>query len=283
MGKIKIGKFSSTELDFIDANCLTMTPEQIAIKLNRTVETIREKCDDAKALKISVEDKDEKKALLLQLKSKPYWRDLQASYTPQELDRYEYHWMHFVNQFKGDMTHSEELQIMKLIDLEILLKRNLVERKDVDIKIAKLEGVLEDELEKDPRNDQMIISLSQQIMGLRGSQTSRTKDYNDMAAKHMSMTRELKATRDQRLEKIETGKTTLFGWLKLHEDRKRLAHTSKEAELMKLAMEKSRDELAEYYKYADGELDRPLLTPETVVMDEQPIDIEEDNKEEGEE
>jgi phosphoserine phosphatase len=41
-----------------------------------------------------------------------------------------------------------------------------------------------------------------------------------------------------------------------------------EAELMKLAKDKSKKKLSEVHIYSDGEGDLPLLTPETVLTQE---------------
>lgn len=80
--------------------------------------------------------------------------------------------------------------------------------------------------------------------------------------------RELKATRDQRISRIDAAGGSLLDIFKAlqHEDAQ--ARTGRTMNLMSMAMDKEKNRLSELHKYADGGLDQPLLTPENVIVAE---------------
>lgn len=266
MAETKRGIFSTEEVEFIQANCMTMTAEAIGLHLNRNPKTIQKKIDAAKAnVLIKVESEDN--IFEYELRKKPYWIDLQKSYSDHELKIYQHHWGKLMSQFREDITHTEEMQILKVIDLEIGAFRNLAERQNTDDQISNVEKELERELVSGT-NIQLIMNMRNQIMALKASQQSRSKEYNDITTKQQAMMRDLKSTRDQRLEKIETGKTTFWGWLRQHlENKELLRKDSQEAELARIAMKKAKADLSEYHTYADGQVDQPFLNADTIKED----------------
>lgn len=264
----KKGPFTPEEDEFIAKNYLSMSVTDIAKALQRMRRTVADKVKDLKKgiqlRKVEVEPID--MSGLIDLQKKPYWAALSASYSKEELILYQYHWSGLMSQYREDITHSEEMQILKVIDLNILISRNLRERNEVDEQIENLQQELRIELEGN-RDPQRVMALNQQISGLRGSQSSRTKEYNDMVQRQQAMLRDLKSTRDQRIDNIESGKVTFYGWLKLHNDVSHRLQSSRQAELIRLAMNREKERLSDYHKYEDGELDQPLLTPETLKED----------------
>ena len=73
---------------------------------------------------------------------------------------------------------------------------------------------------------------------------------------------------DQRIKRIEDSKTTFSGLLRALDEEDLRRRMGDEAELMKLAKDKSKKKLSEVHIYSDGEGDLPLLTPETVLTQE---------------
>lgn len=263
----KSGPLTQDELQFIQDNYDKLNYKEIAKTLRRNTTTIKSKIADLKiGMRLIVEPEVIENNGISELESKPFWKQLQKAYTKEELILYKHNWASLVTQYKDDITHSEEMQIRKVIDLDILIFRNLAERNTVEEQIEALDDELTAEL-RGARDTQKIISLNQQITGLRASQSSRTKEYNDMVQRQQAMMRDLKSTRDQRLDRIENGKATFFGWMKLHTEETHRKKTSHEAELIRLAMNKEKEKLSQYHKYEDGEVDQPLLTPELIKED----------------
>jgi hypothetical protein len=264
----KRGVFHTTEREFIKQNRDSMTVEQMAERLNRSTKAI-----ENELLRIDGSYKQEAmtKEFERELKTRPYWKNLQKQYSKDELELVEYHWIRYIAQFKEDITHAEESQILKAIDLEIMLERVKLDHAKIDKSIEALEEALQDELDKDEslRDKQYVMNLNQQIMALRAGMSSGTKTWNELLAKHQDLMKALKSTRDQRLKDVETKDVTFYGWLKKMSDKKQRDVASRDAEMMKRAVGNLKKSFGEYYKYEDGELDRPLLNDETVRGDEE--------------
>jgi hypothetical protein len=81
------------------------------------------------------------------------------------------------------------------------------------------------------------------------------------------MLKDLKGTREQRIKAIEDSKQTFASFIKQiatsDEFRDKIGI---EMEKMRLASEKEKERLSEYFTYEDGNVDQPFLTPETVIQ-----------------
>ena len=79
------------------------------------------------------------------------------------------------------------------------------------------------------------------------------------------MLRDLKATREQRIKRLEDSKQTFIAWVgQIMTQPKLRQEFGTEMEKMRLAMDVERDRLKEWHKYEDGIVDQPFLTPDTV-------------------
>jgi hypothetical protein len=91
------------------------------------------------------------------------------------------------------------------------------------------------------------------------------RDYRELQAKKSVMLKEMKATREQRVKRLEDSKQTFTGWVTyLMSNPEKLREYGVEMEKMRLATLKEKERLSALHQYTDGEIDRPLLTPETV-------------------
>lgn len=271
--KRKRGQLSNEEREFIRVNTGFMSTEDIAAKLSRTKDTI-EKFQMDFIVNPSTEDKykKEEKELLNTLKSRPFWRDIKAQFNEHEIEKYEFHWIRYITQFSNDVTHAEESQICKVIEVEILLSRILSEKNKIENTLERQEKDLR-KLLQDPLTSidegydawqEQVAKLDMEITAIRNAQSYRSKEYMDFLSKHKEILKDLKATRDQRYKEIESSKVTFLGWMKAFDNPKFREEVSREAELDRLAKDKERERLSDYHKYLDGELDQPFLTPDTV-------------------
>ena len=176
-----------------------------------------------------------------------------------------------IGQFRDDVLPTEELQVLDTIKLEILMNRALKEQQKSMRDIEDLEDWVtkEKQVSIEDRDMDRIFNLERQIAVLRASQESLNKDYKDLQQKKGVMLRDLKATREQRIKKLEDSKQTFTGWIKkLVEDPIYTREIGLDMEKMRMAYQKEEARLSEYHQYEDGGLDQPFLTPETAKDDD---------------
>tara|TARA_A100001201_G_scaffold3517_2_gene7990 strand:- start:390 stop:1181 length:792 start_codon:yes stop_codon:yes gene_type:complete len=262
---VKIGRLSRSEWDYIEANAENLSPEKIAENLDRSVESIE------KHLKKIGKSFNKHEAFAVQaeydIKSRPYWRELKAQFSEDELELFLYHWKQIIAQFRKDVMATEELQVVDLIKLEVLMNRALREQNESAERVRVLEAEIE--LEKtrdlDQQDKEMIFNLERHIASLRAAKESLSREFKDLQTKKAGLYKDLKATREQRIEKLENNKQTLASLVnKILRDPDFYENEGKALEKMRLAMEKEKERLSDYHTYDDGTIDQPFLTPDTV-------------------
>lgn len=259
---MKKGRISKEEEYYIESNIGRLSIEDISRNLDRDPESVGAFVKRKFGLGASPEE-----TAAYDLANRPYWKELEGQFTAGELELFKYHWSRIVSQFKDDVVPTEELQVVDLIKLELLMNRCLKQNKDSIEQIRVYEEMLSDErnLDKDQRDKEAIFSIQTQINSLKASQESLNRDYRELQAKKSLMLKEMKATREQRVKRLEDSKQTFTGWITyLMSNPDKLREYGVQMEKMKLATAKEKERLAGYHKYEDGEVDRPLLTPETV-------------------
>ena len=262
---MKIGRLSKSDWEYIEANAERLSPEKIAENLDRNLESVE------KYLKKLGKSFNKHEAFAVQaeydIKSRPYWKELKAQFSDEELDLFLYHWKQTIAQFRKDVLATEELQIIDTIKLEILMNRALREQQESmeRVRILEAEIDLEKARDSDQQDKEMIFNLERQIASLRAAKESLSREFKDLQTKKASMYKDLKATREQRIEKLENNKQTLSSLVnKILRDPDFYEQEGKALEKMRMAMEKERERLSDYYQYADGTVDQPFLTPETI-------------------
>ena len=261
---MKKGRFSVDEMSFIEAQAEVLSPDQIAEKLDRDPASIRDWIE--KNVGFSASQKKEA-AVANELKAKPYYRELSNQFSAEELEMFEFHFKKMWSQFKDDVFHTEEMQIIDTIKLEILMNRILKSQRDNQQEVLINERLVQDEKarDKDQRDMDLIINMERQIAILRASQETLSKDYKDLQARKATMLKDLKGTREQRIKAIEDSKLTFATLVKkIATDPSYRNHIGIEMEKMRLATEKEKERLSEYSNYEDGIVDQPFLTSETV-------------------
>jgi hypothetical protein len=262
---VKIGRLSKADWDYIEANSEKLSPEKIAENLGRTVESVE------KYLKKLGKSFNKHEAFAVQaeydIKSRPYWKELKAQFSEDELELFLYHWKQIIAQFRKDVLATEELQIVDTIKLEVLMNRALREQQESMERVRVLEAEidLERARDSDQQDKEMIFNMERQIASLRAAKESLSREFKDLQTKKASMYKDLKATREQRIEKLESNKQTLSSLVnKILRTPEFYEQEGKALEKMRLAMEKEKERLSDYHTYADGTIDQPFLTPETI-------------------
>ena len=261
---MKKGRFSKAEQAFIKENHKQLSVGQIATRLDRDPDSIESYINSK--LKKSFNSVRELQASY-DLKSRPFWKELQEQFSEKELKTILYHWGRIIGQFRDDVLPTEELQILDAIKLEVLMNRALSTQqknmKDISFYedlVTELKGKTLEFQDKDE-----IYNLERQIAIARAAQDTLTRDYKDLQTKKSQMLKDLKATREQRIKRLEDSKETFIGWVQnLMTNPEIRQEIGKEMEKMRLAMYKEEARLSEYHSYEDKILDQPFFTPDTI-------------------
>ena len=257
-----------------------MTVTEIADKINRN-ERLVERYLNGPPPKVEKPEKEKEKddspneAAGFNLKRKPYWNELKRAYTDKEIKIFIYEWNRIIEQFKNEVTATEEIQIVDLIKMTLTQYRSEEERQKCVEEIQQAEIMLMKLKKRKPADDdekrQQIDDTSRQervIAAMRQAYKdygTQIKDCLEIKNKLMS---DLKATREKRLQKREETMANFTGWLQtIYNNPDVRREMSVELEKMRMSTEKAKLELEEYHKYIDGHIDQPLLTPETVKED----------------
>lgn len=268
MSKLKIGKLSRDERTYIANHVDKKSVTDIARSLNRSVDTVK---NEIAKLGLSKTDEEViKQTVLNQLHSGMIWDEVSRQLTKHELKLFENHWLEMYEQFKDDVWFTEKTQIRDFIVQDIFMNRNMKNQIDCNEDIENTRKVLEALYSVDPltwsdEDRQRVFNLEGRMDALRQANETRQSQYLKLSDSKQKILERLKATRSQRIDKINIGKGTFVGLLKrLEEDGQREA-IGREVAIANLGADKAARQLQENHQYEDGEVDRPFLIPEHVV------------------
>ena len=260
---MKTGRLSKQEKRTITNLIQSMTVEDIAKKLDRSFDAINDFVKNE--LKVGLSKVE---VAAYSLEDRPYWIELEAQFTFDELQLFKYHWSKIISQFKDDVFPTEEIQVVDVIKLEILMNRCLKGNKENIEQINSYDTLIREErsLDKDQQDHDNIINLERQVASLRAAQESLNRDYRELQAKKSAMLKEMKGTREQRIKRLEDSKQSFTSWVaSMMQDPDLMKQYGIEMEKMRLAMIKEGERLSTLHQYEDGTVDQPFLTPDTVV------------------
>lgn len=264
----KRGQLSLDEEKFIRDNINALSIENIAEQLNRNVEPINRYIDENQLF--SSEEKNENETLRRKLRSKTFWNEIARQFDEHtgELEYFENTWVGLIKQFREDVLPAEELQIKQFITIDILINRSMKERKRHISETEKLQKLVDKEYEKpeDQRDIPKLANLEAQLSFARNSIASYTNEYTKLLNEQQKISKDLKATREQRIKRIEDGKSSWVGLIRMLEDEAIREKEGREMEILALATEKAKQTLHQYHQYADNKVDCPILNEEAVKL-----------------
>ena len=275
---MKTGRLSNDEKRTIARLVDNMTVEDIAVELDRTVESVEKYVKN-----VLKEGLSGIEAAGYELEDRPYWVGIQAQFTYDEQQLFKYHWTKIISQFKDDVLPTEELQIIDVIKLEILMNRSLMSEKSNIEELTIQEAMLSLEREKDreDRDQELLMGAQRSIASLRAAQESLSRNLLALQDKKARMLREIKGTREQRVKRLEESNQSFTAWVaSLMQDPDLMMQYGREMEKMRLAMEQEKVRLGKYHKYEDGGVDRPFLNCETASNEDEPKDTNKDDNDE---
>lgn len=273
----KEGRLSREENTYILANAGKLTVDEIAKKLGRRKEAIENVIRKRAVLKESGEkpaqpsnrEVDLTKSIRSELRSNEAYKRLSLEFTREEIKFFEDQYTRLMLQFRAnDVLPSEEMQVFDCVKLEILKSRNLIERQKNKQELARLEKTRADILARNTDLDELelknLAAINREISACISRDEKKTLDYTTYLARQESIMKSLKSTRDQRIEQLESGKTTFVGLIKQLQNLDFQKKQSRVAELNRLAAEAELRRLAKPHQYEDGSWDLPILSADTV-------------------
>ena len=262
----KRGQLSLDEEKFITNNINILSLEEIAESLNRNVDPVKRYVDENKLY--SLDDKSENEILKRKLRSKTFWGEIVRQFDEDtgELSYFEDTWVSLIKQFREDVLPAEELQIKQFITIDILINRSMKERKRHISETEKLQKCVDKEYEKpeDQRDIPKLTNLETQLSFARNSIASYTNEFTKLLNEQQKISKDLKATRDQRIKRIEDGKSSWVGLIRMLEDEQIREKEGREMEILAMATDKSKKTLYGYHQYSDNKVDCPILNPEAL-------------------
>jgi hypothetical protein len=280
VAKNKVGRFSLEEMEFIQKHAASMSPLDIARRLNRTKAAVQEYIDRFYAPKAythpagsEVAGKDSPDAIRKELRQSELWKRLRQELSQEELGFFDEEYVKMMSQFKGDVLPTEESQIFDAIKLEILKSRNLVERRKSREDIRRLEEQRDVFLrgfsslaDMTGADRDRALSYETSIQAAKAADQSRTAEYDKLQQRKDAIMKTMKATRDQRFKEVESAKESILGLFKKLQLREEQAKESRAAVLMDMATKREYERLSAAHVYEDGKEDRPVLNAETVQL-----------------
>jgi len=267
----KRGKLSTYEEQYIERNVDKESIQEIALALNRTVETVQKYMDSHSLAGKDVSD-DEKRRIRLekQLAARPYFHQMSKQFTEEEVRYFVYSWVELMIQLNEDVLFSEEMDIKEWIRLDILMNGTLNKRKEV----AAIYNETEKELDaafsvpKETRDHDHINRLETRLNGCQKALDDYTGEHTKLLKEIDTIAKRLKTARSERVEQVENAAKNWFEYLRKLDDEKFRLKEGYDAEVMRMAKDAARDRLSKLHTYVDGSVEQPFLTPETVIIEE---------------
>lgn len=263
-------RLSEQDKLYIENNKDAKTYQEIAADIGTSPLVVRNYIDRKASIKL--ETPATEKNFRSRLINSFAWKQIKKQFDYDELDVFQERYIELMEQFKDDVEATEEKQILEMIKLEILMDRNHNERQNIRQHVKQLKDIQRalyaqyngnyDQMEPDDRD--RAVSQEQIINSYNSAEASKTQELLKLQEKHASLMRDLKGTRDQRVERIESGKTTFVDLVKQFLNEKIQQDESKANELIRESSLNEYKKLSKPIIYADEFEDRPILTAESM-------------------
>ena len=240
-------------------------PEDIAGHLSRNPEAVKKYMHEQGLMKYYSSSQIKNNDKITDITTSVYWRDFQKQFSPQELDSVKYHWANTIKQFRDDIMHTEEIQIVDMVKIQILMDRILNQEADIIARIKSFETIVQDEKDKPPalQDKDTIRNYESQIASLYAAVESVSKEFRELLKEKTNLFKTLKATREQRIKQVESSKETMSGWYRnLFNNHQLRTEIGIYIAKMQIATKVEYEKMSEFHTYADGSVDRVILTPE---------------------
>ena len=251
--------------EFIRANIKKMTIAKIAKRIQISVKKTEDYIIENGLLG------DDSIAIRHKLRKTLTWSQLKDEFYEEEINYFEEKYSQYMTQFKEDILVTEETQIFLVIKLEIMMHRIAKAKHGSSKDICRLVTTRDDFLKTfsspssmNQQDRDYVLGIDTQIQAHKSAESSRSNEFLKLEEKHQGLLKDLKATRDQRISRVESSKESFLAIIrKLHnDDEKDMA--GRHMELMKKISKREMERLSKAHEYIDGVEDLPILNAETI-------------------
>lgn len=256
----KRGKAATEEIEFVRQN-LNWSDEKLSAHLNRSIAFIKKYKAHAPAL----ERDDDLLGALERLHISYFWRTVKGQLLGDETSYFEQQWIRYWEQFsQNEILATDEVMMKDAIILDIMVNRALNKKSSSLQRSSEVQGLITVEYSKslDDRNQADLARLETQYAMLQAAIHESTKEHLEYQKKKDDKMTQLKATRDQRLKQIEQSGKNFWDLLRQLNTKQARLRDSIMMEKMKIASDRVYDDFTQSIQFADGEYDKPFLTPE---------------------
>lgn len=263
----KTGKLSSWAEQYIRENSEKIKPEEIAITIGKTPDTVNRYIARHNLVPYGEEYNERvRRKLKESLHLEGFWRGVKDNYSKDEIKIFEDLWVDLIQQFDEDVTATEKLQMHKYITLILMRERIIKKQTLFQNTLESVTDTLNSEKKKHPddRNDALVDKLATTVQSLTKESSSLAKEYTEVAKQESEMEKALKGTRDQRVKQIQDATKNWSSLLQQLESPKLRREIGAHLEIHRRAADKAKADISAPHQYLNKEVDLPLLTSETV-------------------
>lgn len=254
------GPWSVEEKNYIRDNAGSLTPEEIAVEINRNPEAVKRYMTKNGLMKFYTSEQIKRDSSFTNLTKSAYWKNLSEQFTHEELQMFQYHWQNTAKQFNDDILHTEEIQIVDMIKFEILMNRLLSKEIQITREIEELNNLLAAERMKKDKDIEALKYYTALIDSMYKSIEQIQRDYGNLHTSKSKIFSALKATREQRIKQIENSKESFVDWVKeLVKNPELRRSLGIYMEKHRIATEVEYKRLSELHEFDDGVVEPPIL------------------------
>jgi len=258
------GRLGTEHRKFMMENIDVLGYEGIAEHFNKNINTIIAFCrQNGIVPNIKKDEYMRREAVKASLTLEKFWKETREQLTPEEREFFTDQYAEYMLQFEktAPVSHSEKMQLRSLIVNEIVLNRCM--RRQIQFK-KEADQISLEIMRATAAGDKSLENRLREQFDLKNSAfASFAKEAKEVQDRISVLNKELKATRQQLVDKLHAATSNFGGILKMLEDEQMREREGKQINIFRAAVEKERARLLAWHKYADDNLDVPLMTPET--------------------
>lgn len=208
-----------------------------------------------------------------ELYRKPWWPEIRQQLLEEEVPSFIWKWASLQRQFDNDVLASEEMQMCRMIIVQILQARCIAQQTHC-IKTAR---ELEDQLalERNSGGDpSRIAELQKMITENKTAANNYLLQSDKLSRESDNLFAALKARREDRIKTIQDASKSFSTALEMLEDEEIRKRLGMEIHLLQLAQQNAKRKLMQVHTFVDGRDDFPMLSYETFLETEEKKDEE---------
>lgn len=265
----KIGRLGNDHKDFIQQNAGKMSDAEIAKYIGKTEERVKKfRVEELGIGEDLSMDKATEAQIRSNLHSKKYWPEIRKQLVDDnEIEYFENKWVGYVKQFQSDVLETERSAIEQMIKFEIMNNRLHKKLTELEIDIGNYNKIIGSEKQKNKPNMAKVEECLGNKMAIQATMDQISDDIRKNQQRIDKLNESLKATRKDRITRLENANKGVMGLLAKLMDPDFRDEEGTEIELVRRAVEKEKRRLSEYHEYMDGEVCQPMISTQAIKED----------------